>query len=678
MTKRLIAFNGYSFVFGAVILATALLSVVRQGFDFGVGNNALQLPILQRAANQSLYPNDPFVDTLDDYFSALWRLLALAKHVPDWSGIFLLAHVGARVLFATGLYALLRHALPERSLAVVGTVLLMVSAALPAMSPVGRSDVLIDYFNHTEVAVALTLLAFAAAVWNRWFISAVCTGVVFNLNAFMGAWALFALGIAAAFNWAPQGWAVALRRFGVMGVAFSAIAAPTVYWIVSAVLMNRAQIPSFDYRDYLREYYPDHFFIGSTNVDGVVAVGCTALAGFLALWLRRDASRTMTWLLVGSVMLFVLGAALPFVSASPTLLNMHFLRVDSFILLLAAVAAVGSCLHNIFVEQHASGRRDIQVLSMVACAGLLIGNWLLVAAGLSVASSVHENSQRDRWIGLASLGACALMVAIGGVPQFEQFRLLSMAWIAGMVVVVLTTRSSVAIPLALLAIASYARLSWLAIVGVLGMAFWVWKRGDRELVVARIVVFGSAVVATTVALTTSSFVQLAALSVVVLTMLYVWNHQFEIKLAHLGVALVVVLVLPALGRDLRDRVDRRSLSNLSERDLAWRDVQRWARLATPVDAVFLVPPRQQGFGVLAERSIWVDWKHGAAVMWRTSYYPIWKQRFTEQERLKGLGEQIQYAKAHQLRYVVTSVESKAANPAPAYENRYFAVYEVMY
>jgi Domain of unknown function (DUF6798) len=325
---------------------------------------------------------------------------------------------------------------------------------------------------------------------------------------------------------------------------------------------------------------------------------------------------------------------------------MHFLRVDSFILLLAAVAAVGSCLHNIFVEQHASGRRDIQVLSMVACAGLLIGNWLLVAAGLSVASSFHENSQRDRWIGLASLGACALMVAIGGVPQFEQFRLLSMAWIAGMVVVVLTTRSSVAIPLALLAIASYARLSWLAIVGVLGMAFWVWKRGDRELVVARIVVFGSAVVATTVALTTSSFVQLAALSVVVLTMLYVWNHQFEIK--------------------------------LSERDLAWRDVQRWARLATPVDAVFLVPPRQQGFGVLAERSIWVDWKHGAAVMWRTSYYPIWKQRFTEQERLKGLGEQIQYAKAHQLRYVVTSVESKAANPAPAYENRYFAVYEVMY
>jgi hypothetical protein len=208
------------------------------------------------------------------------------------------------------------------------------------------------------------------------------------------------------------------------------------------------------------------------------------------------------------------------------------------------------------------------------------------------------------------------------------------------------------------------------------MAFWVWKRGDRELVGARIVVLASAIVAGTLALTTSAFVQVAALSVVALAMLYVWNYRFNMKVAYLGIALVVVLVFPALGRDLRGRVERGSLSNLTQRDLAWRDVQRWARLATPVDAVFLVPPRQQGFGVLAQRSIWVDWKQGAAVMWRASYYPIWKQRFEERQRLKNLGEQIQYAKAHNLQYVVASVEAKGAKPPPVYQNRYFAVYEV--
>jgi hypothetical protein len=59
---------------------------------------------------------------------------------------------------------------------------------------------------------------------------------------------------------------------------------------------------------------------------------------------------------------------------------------------------------------------------------------------------------------------------------------------------------------------------------------------------------------------------------------------------------------------------------------AWRNLQEWAKAHTRVDDVFAVPDWPDAFGVWAERSIWVDWKHGAAVMWAPPYYWTYRER----------------------------------------------------
>jgi len=59
---------------------------------------------------------------------------------------------------------------------------------------------------------------------------------------------------------------------------------------------------------------------------------------------------------------------------------------------------------------------------------------------------------------------------------------------------------------------------------------------------------------------------------------------------------------------------------------SWRELQVWAKSNTRIDDVFAVPDWPDGFGVWSERSVWVDWKHGAAVMWDPTYHSVYQER----------------------------------------------------
>ena len=109
----------------------------------------------------------------------------------------------------------------------------------------------------------------------------------------------------------------------------------------------------------------------------------------------------------------------------------------------------------------------------------------------------------------------------------------------------------------------------------------------------------------------------------------------------------------------------------------WRDVGEWARRSTSPTAVFLVPPRPRDDAILpsnapdialsrtavfeftSHRRVFVDFKRGAAVMWMPSYYPVWRSRMIETERLGSLAERIEYASRHGIAYVVDRCEPTA-------------------
>ena len=55
------------------------ISILVTGYDTYIDNHALQLPIVDRLADASMYPGDPFVDTAPYYASVLWRLVAMVS-----------------------------------------------------------------------------------------------------------------------------------------------------------------------------------------------------------------------------------------------------------------------------------------------------------------------------------------------------------------------------------------------------------------------------------------------------------------------------------------------------------------------------------------------------------------------------------------------------------------------
>jgi hypothetical protein len=64
----------------------------------------------------------------------------------------------------------------------------------------------------------------------------------------------------------------------------------------------------------------------------------------------------------------------------------------------------------------------------------------------------------------------------------------------------------------------------------------------------------------------------------------------------------------------------------NKNDGNWLAVQQWARENTPKDAVFIVPPKEVGFRVDGERTIYGDWKDGTQMFFNPSFGQEWMRR----------------------------------------------------
>jgi hypothetical protein len=110
-------------------------------------------------------------------------------------------------------------------------------------------------------------------------------------------------------------------------------------------------------------------------------------------------------------------------------------------------------------------------------------------------------------------------------------------------------------------------------------------------------------------------------------------------------------------------------------------VARWARSATPQDAVFLFPDSREDlrpgvFRTEALRALYVDWKGGGQLNFLAGFGDEWWSRWQRAmaggfdpqhlDRYRGLG----------IDYLVLESKNRLAAPLPVYENARFVVYAV--
>lgn len=90
---------------------------------------------------------------------------------------------------------------------------------------------------------------------------------------------------------------------------------------------------------------------------------------------------------------------------------------------------------------------------------------------------------------------------------------------------------------------------------------------------------------------------------------------------YLPALILLVLALGAAAGLLRGGF---TIQNKQEAN--WLQVQEWAKENTSKDAVFIVPPRLEGFRVESERTVYGDWKDGTQMFFNPLFGQEWMRR----------------------------------------------------
>lgn len=534
-------FRDLSF-WGAVLLGT-IVSLIVTGYAFPENNNAFHLPIVGKIYDDPALAGDKFIQTLRYFPSGLWLAFAGSAHWVEPGTLFLVLLVISRTISVAGFLLCadqLGITLPRARY--LFALLIAATSLMQDASFAGDGGLFLRSFTQSEITTGLFLLALWALLSGRFTLALCMIGPAAFLNAFIGVWLAFVVGVAVVAEVVSG--RVRLKELvapiGIGAVVGAVCATP----VVLNILANPSLFaPSdFAYEDFLRYYYPAHFLFDSLpprQVLGLVLVGLSAL---LALWQLPHPRQRIATMLGAVVLLYVVGIVAPYISGSQYVLNLHLLRSSTF---LHVMAALLTC--TVFVK------------------------WFFA-----------EDNRKN------VLAACAIVAQ--SLYPFGFTRYLSIA----------------------------------SIVGILALE----------------TVFGRKLEA--------------------LVPRFVLGHAKHVT----SLALVALIACAGLTSYLANRTISREGQWRSE----WQQLGTWARSDTASGSVFLVPvfiftkdyPGQDvgggmenaSFEYLSRRSLWVDFKRGAQVMWSPSRYHEWRKRAEEVERLTSHAERMQYAVANRIPYIV--------------------------
>lgn len=340
-----------------ILLFCALLSIAISGHRSGAANNLFHLPILEKLYDEPQFASDAFVQSLRHYASGFWMLLAGMANDRNLLSLFLPLQIVSRLLFFAGVLTM------ARPLGISGRkgqyfYLLLVALAVPmrGTAPAGDGGLFISEFTHSELANATILFAFALAARRRFGWSMVLVAVTFFINIFMAVW--ISLPIAFLMTIAVRRGHISPQSLLVQVLWGALLCLP----IVAPVLLNLGANREFgkpsaiDYRLFLEEYWPGHFLVWDTPLLELIEFSLIAAAGLAATELLPTRARHLTLTLMSGIgMVWLIGAVVPFVTSSQSILNLHLLR-SSAILITVAVLALASGAVQLFGSERAADR----------------------------------------------------------------------------------------------------------------------------------------------------------------------------------------------------------------------------------------------------------------------------------------------------------------------------------
>ncbi|MHC2625264.1 hypothetical protein ACVIW2_007296 [Bradyrhizobium huanghuaihaiense] len=333
------ASNFWVEIFSVAVFASAV-SVLRTGFVFGLTNNLYHLPIVAGLYNEPQYADDRFIQSLRYFASGVWLILSgVERYFDNVPLLFLVLFFLSRLLSFVGfLCCASLLGITEQRDRIVFSLILCFVAFLDGYSYAGSGGLFINTFTHSEMANGVALLAIYFAARGRFTAAAIAVGITFFINAFFAVWLVLPLALI--------GIHFLLQRNMTIGELSSrvliglALCLPLAFAVLYGFLAN----PEFgrpfgiDYADFLRQYFPGHMLIDSMAPSEIVGLLAVTAIGALAFFALRQTAAELRVAYVGAILVYLIGVVVPFVTRSPFILNLHFLRSSTVIHLLAGLA----------------------------------------------------------------------------------------------------------------------------------------------------------------------------------------------------------------------------------------------------------------------------------------------------------------------------------------------------
>jgi hypothetical protein len=589
----------------ALLVTTAVgtaISIIVSGYVFAIGNNLFHLPIVARIFDEPQFKNDAFVQSLRHFYAGPWMLMEGVEKYLDPYWLFFFLFVSSRIISIAGLLLCASH-LGVRSFQqkLLFALIVSVTFTLRGSSYAGGGGLFINYFTHSELANGFFLFSLWAVVDHRLILAGALAGVVFLINAFMGVWAVAIVGAVILYKAVRGGEPSANIQRGAIAscAAFLLIASP----VLMPLIQNSRTIgvTSFNYQDYLMEYFPGHFLFSMIDRHSKIALTLLAVSGLGAFIASRAPHYVIA--LSASCLVYAAGILAPHATDSHYVLSLHLLRVSTFIHLLTALG----------------------------CAALATILWF----------------ETDWWKTFIAAPLLILLLSSTVDQRFQTVILLLLAVL----------------------MLSAATLSILGSAGTRGVFLlsWTARKFDRMTRSFNLPVHVSSWQAGSIPMLGAIF-KLSAL---------IW----------------LALAIATLARS--NHADNHNLAAWSRE---WREVGYWARIHTDVNSVFLKPlgipwymahawrgpeviqadmatadSASAIFEMASHRSIWVDWKRGAAVMWSQSFYSTWKQRMKEQEAILTVEERHVYARTMGIHFVI-EITDRGCSADAAFSTKRLCVY----
>jgi hypothetical protein len=163
----------------ALFIWFTIISLLITGYQHIYGSNhAYQLVLVQKLNDPTLYPSDPFADTVYHYASVFWYVIAWLSRFVDLSVVLFVFFLLNKPLFLLAGFRLARTFFPESHYApVVG---MATMATFPQLLFGG--GYVSDYTQQSSLSIAAVLLALDAFLNKRWLSFAIWFGLAVNLN----------------------------------------------------------------------------------------------------------------------------------------------------------------------------------------------------------------------------------------------------------------------------------------------------------------------------------------------------------------------------------------------------------------------------------------------------------------------------------------------------------------